>query len=190
MHFPRCQLVSVWHLLGKIQIEYEESTYATRWTLEPSSVPTHESHMSVLVPKLDLWIFWIFFKMSSSSWWVRTFYVGMSVQVMGVSFPSPSDRVACELLRSMTTGCRLTHQRLANWGIVSFGEIVSRQYDMAYDTRPHEWSYQPWILAKKNIRRKKICRPDLGCHLDAWIICIINKRKIGESRRCSLCWFN
>ncbi len=67
----------------------------------------------------------------------------MSVQVMGVSFSSPSDRVARELLRSMTTGRRLTHQRLANWRIATFSEMVSRQYAMAYDTRPHEWSYQP-----------------------------------------------
>ncbi len=77
-------------------------------------------------------------------------------------------------LRSMTTGHHLTLTRLATWQIATFSKIVSRQYDMAYDTRPHKWSYQLWILAEKNLSRKKIRRPELGCHLDAWIICIIN----------------
>ena len=36
---------------------------------------------------------------------------------------------------------------------------------------------------KKPSRGKKFAAQNLGCHLDAWIICIINKRKIGESRR-------
>jgi hypothetical protein len=33
----------------------------------------------------------------------------------------------------MTTSRHLTHQRLANWRIATFSEIVSRQYAMAYD---------------------------------------------------------
>jgi hypothetical protein len=41
-------------------------------------------------------------------------------------------------LRTMTTGSHLTHQRLATWQIATFSEIDSRQYAMAYDTRPHE----------------------------------------------------
>ncbi len=56
---------------------------------------------------------------------------------MGVSFPSPLDRVACRHVRSMTTGCRLTHQRLATWQIATFSEIDSRQYAMAYDRMAH-----------------------------------------------------
>ena len=38
----------------------------------------------------------------------------------------------------MTTGRRLTHQRLANWQIATFSEIVFRQYAMAYDRPCHE----------------------------------------------------
>ncbi len=30
---------------------------------------------------------------------------------------------------------------------------------------------------------EKFAAQNLGCHLDAWINCIINKHKIGESRR-------
>ena len=36
---------------------------------------------------------------------------------------------------------------------------------------------------KKPSRGKKFAAQNLGCHLDAWIIGIISKRKIGESRR-------
>ena len=67
-----------------------------------------------------------------------------------------------QALRSMTTGRRLTHQRLATWRIVTFSEIDSRHYAMAYDTRPHEWSYQPWILAEKNLQEEKIRRQEFG----------------------------
>ena len=65
-------------------------------------------------------------------------------------------------LRSMMTGRCLTHQQLATWRIATFSEIVSHQYVIAYDTRPHEWSYQPWILAKKKLSRKKIAAQNWG----------------------------
>ena len=64
-----------------------------------------------------------------------------------------------QVLRSVTTGRHLTHQRLANWRIATFSEIDSRQHAMAYDTRPHEWGYQPWILAEKNLQEEKNSPP-------------------------------
>jgi hypothetical protein len=39
---------------------------------------------------------------------------------------------------------------------------------------------------RKPEEEKKICRSELGCPLDAWIIIIISKREVGESRRMSL----
>ena len=138
VHFPRCQLVSVWHLLGKIQVEYEESTYATRWTLEPSSVPTHESHMSALVPKLDLWIYKDVIIQLMGPYILRGNGGTSDGRIFSITFRLCGSRA----LRSMMTGRRLTHQRLATWRIAKFSEIVSRQYAMAYD-RQRRW---PWRL--------------------------------------------
>ncbi len=36
---------------------------------------------------------------------------------------------------------------------------------MAYDIRPHEWSYQIWKLCKKNLDTQKNNRHDPGGHL-------------------------
>ena len=82
--------------------------------------------------------------------------VGTSVRcVRTITFGS----YGSQALRSMATGRRLTHQRLATWWIATFREIDSRQYAMAYDTRPHKWSYQPGILVKKNLQEEKNSPP-------------------------------
>jgi hypothetical protein len=83
---------------------------------------------------LDLWIFFKDVIVQLMGPYILRGNVGTSDgRIFSITYGSCGLRA----LRSMMTGRRLTHQRLANWQIATFSEIVSRQYAMA-DTRPHE----------------------------------------------------
>jgi hypothetical protein len=122
-----------------------------RWTFEQSSVPSHESHMSALVPKLDLWIFKDVIAPLMGPYLLHGNVGTSDGRIFSITFGS----CGSQALGSVTT-------QLATWRIATFSEIVSCQYAMAYDTCLHDWSHQPWILAGKTLVGKKFAAQNWG----------------------------